>query len=120
MSTDDFKEIAEQYAEVSKDITGLNKRVRDLKTQKDQIGESILAFMQSKNIDEAELPGIGKIVRKKSKRTETLKPELILATLTTALGDEAKATQALQDMNSQRSITEKEVITLTKSRQEPA
>lgn len=116
MSAEDFKSIAEEYAEVSKQITDLNKRARELKNQKDQIGESILSFMQTKNIDEAELPGIGKIVRKTSKRTESLKPELILATLTSALGDEAKATAALQDMNSQRTIVEKEVIALTKSR----
>jgi len=114
MSADDFKSIAEEFAVVSKQITDLNKQSRELKMQKDQIGESILAWMQTKDIDECNLPGVGKIVRKKSKRTEALKPELILAELTAALGDEAKATQALQNMNSQRSVVEKEVITLTK------
>jgi len=114
MSADDFKSIAEEFAEVSKKITESNKRSRELKIQKDQIAESILAFMQTKDIDECQLPGIGTIVRKKSKRTEALKPEMILSELTTALGDEAKANQVLQNMNSKRSVKETEVISLTK------
>jgi len=114
MSSEDFKSICEEFAEASKAITDLNKKARELKIQKDQLGEAILAFMQTKNIDECQLPGVGKIVRKTSKRTEALKPELILAELTTALGDEAKANQALQNINSQRNVVEKETITLTK------
>jgi len=112
MSSEDFKAIVDQYANISKEITTANKEVKKLKDQKDQIGVSILAFMQSKNIDECMLPNGGKIVRKVSKRAGSLKPEIIFQELVALLGDEAKAQQALQNINSKRGTTEKEVISL--------
>ena len=112
MSANDFKTVATEYADITKKITALNKEVKTLKDQKDEIGVSILSFMQSNNIDECELPG-GKITRKVSKRTETLKPELILEELKTQLGDDAKAELSLQTINSKRTVTEKEVISIS-------
>ena len=116
MSSEDFKAIANQYATLSQEITNANKEVKKLKDQKDQLGMSILSFMQSKNIDECVLPGGGKIVRKVSKRAGSLKPEIIFDELVTQLGDEAKAQQALQNINSKRGTTEKEVISLSQAR----
>jgi cell division protein FtsB len=116
MSSEDFKTIVKEYANISKEITAANKAVKLLKDQKDQLGASILAFMQSKNVDECMLPGGGKITRKVSKRTGTLKPEIIFEELVSQLGDEAKAQQALQSINSKRGVTEREVISLTQPR----
>lgn len=116
MSTEDFKAIASQYATISQEITNANKEVKRLKDQKDQLGLSILSFMQSKQIDECVLPGGGKIVRKVSKRAGTLKPEIIFDELVAQLGDEAKAQQALQNINSKRGTSEKEVISLSQAR----
>jgi hypothetical protein len=113
MSADEFRSIAEEYATISKKISEINKEVKTLKMQKDDIATAILAFMQSKNIDECTLPSGGKITRKVTKRTETLKPEFILAEFVDQLGDEAKAHQCLQNINSKRGTTEKEVISLT-------
>jgi hypothetical protein len=113
MSADDFKTIATEYADITKKITAMNKEVKTLKDQKDEIGVTILSFMQSNNIDECELPGGGKITRKVSKRTEGLKPELVLDELKTQLGDAAKAELCLQNINSKRTITEKEVISIS-------
>jgi hypothetical protein len=48
-----------------------------------------------------------------SKRTEGLKPELVLDELKTQLGDAAKAELCLQNINSKRTITEKEVISIS-------
>lgn len=116
MSSEDFKVIAKEYANISKEITNANKQVKILKDQKDQLSASILAFMQSKNVDECMLPGGGKIVRKVTKRTGTLKPQLIFDELVKELGDEAKAQQVLQTINSKRGITEKEIISLSQPR----
>lgn len=113
MSADDFKTIATEYADITKRITALNKDVKVLKDQKDEIGLSILSFMQTNNIDECELPGGGKIARKVSKRTEGLKPELVLDELKAQLGDDAKAELCLQNINSKRTVTEKEVISIS-------
>jgi hypothetical protein len=116
MSSEDFKVIAKEYANISKEITNANKQVKILKDQKDQLSASILAFMQSKNVDECMLPGGVKIVRKVTKRTGTLKPQLIFDELVKELGDEAKAQQVLQTINSKRGITEKEIISLSQPR----
>lgn len=113
MSNEDFKAIANQYAAISQEITCANKEIKKLKDQKDDLSVSILSFMQSKNVDECVLPGGGKIVRKVSKRAGSLKPELIFDELVAQLGDEAKAQQALQSINSKRGTTEKEVISLS-------
>ena len=119
MSSDDFKTIVAQYAIISQDITNANKEVKKLKDQKDELGASILGFMQAKQIDECVLPGGGKIVRKVSKRAGTLKPELIFDELVSQLGDEAKAQQALQNINGKRGTTEKEVISLMRGGSAP-
>lgn len=116
MSAEDFRTIAEEYSDLSKQITAMNKEVKKLKDQKEEIGSAILAFMQTKNIDECALPGGGKITRKVSKRTGTLKPELILEELVAQLGDEARAQQCLQNINSKRGVVEKEMISLSTSR----
>ncbi len=113
MSANDFKTVANEYADISRKITALNKETKLLKDQKDEIGMSILSFMQSNGIDECELPGGGKITRKVSKRTEGLKPDLILDELKTQLGDDAKAELSLQNINSKRTVTEKEVISIS-------
>jgi hypothetical protein len=116
MSSEDFKAVVDQYANISKEITAANREVKKLKDQKDQLGVTVLSFMQSKNIDECQLPNGGKVVRKISKRAGTLKPEIIFDELVAQLGDEAKAQQALQNINSKRGTTEKEVITLLAGR----
>ena len=53
---DDFKNIAAEYAAVSKEITAVNRHVKDLKNQKDQMGAAILAYLKSNSIDEVNLP----------------------------------------------------------------
>jgi cell division septum initiation protein DivIVA len=50
MSADDFKTIATEYADITKKITAMNKEVKTLKDQKDEIGVTILSFMQSNKL----------------------------------------------------------------------
>lgn len=113
MSSSEFKSIANEYKLLAQQITAMNKEVKALKDKKDEIGETILAFMSSNDIDECELAGGGKITRKVSKRTEGLKPEFVLDELKTQLGDDAKAERSLQSINSKRATVEKEVISLS-------
>jgi hypothetical protein len=111
---EDFRNIASEYATLSSEITRLNRASRDLKAQKDTIGDSLLEYLKTKDIDEVQLPTGGKIVRKTSKRTSPLKKEYILEELQTIFGgDVAKAEASLQNIQSKREVIEKEVISLS-------
>ena len=55
-------------------------------------------------------------MRKISKRSGTLKKEMILEEFKAILGDDAKAESALQNLYSKREVVEKEVISLNMPR----
>lgn len=84
--------------------------------QKDSMADAILAYLKNHSIDEVKLPQGAKIVRKVSKRTGTLKKEMIFDELKARLGDEAKANEALQNIYSKREVVEKEVVSLSMGR----
>lgn len=110
--TDDFKNIATEFAALSQEITNVNRHAKELKNQKEQMAAALLAYLKSNSIDEVNLPEGAKIVRKVSKRSGTLKKEMILEEFKAQLGDEAKAELAVQNLYSRREVTEKEVISL--------
>ena len=108
-----IRDIVVNYAHLNKQLTEENRRIKDLKTQKDSLGEVLLSYMQANQLDEAALPSGEKVVKKISRRTSTLKKEYILEELMVIYqGDEAKAQQSLQSIMSKRDVTEKEVISL--------
>jgi LDH2 family malate/lactate/ureidoglycolate dehydrogenase len=109
---DDFREVAKEYAELSKVIKDESKTLLEKKRKRDELAEAVLASMASTDIDEVCLPGgAGTITRKTSKRTGTLKPEYIMDELKTFTGgDEARAEAAMQRIQARRDISEKEVI----------
>ena len=108
-----IRDIVVNYAHLNKQLTEENKRIKDIKSQKDSLGEVLLSYMQANQLDEAALPSGEKVVKKISRRTSTLKKEFILEELIAIFqGDEAKAQQSLQNILGKREVTEKEVISL--------
>ena len=116
MSTEDFKVVAAEYAELCKEIQNISASLRDIKKHKDALGDTILGIMRHKDLDECQLPNGGRIIRKTSKRTSTLKPEMILDEFKTVLKDDAKAELSLQNIQSKREVVEKETITFSAPR----
>ena len=116
MSSEDFKIVAAEYAAMCKEIQRANASVRDMKKKKDELGETILSLMKQRDLDECQLPTGEKIIRKTSKRTSTLKPEMILDEFKTVLNDDAKAAQSLQNIQSKREVIEKEIISFSAPR----
>jgi hypothetical protein len=111
--SDDFKAAVEAYINLHDEIARSSKQMRELKKQKDKVGEVILQWMKTQDVDACELSD-GKLVRKVSKRTEGLKKEHVLSELVKLLhGDEAAATMSLNNIFSNRSIAEKEILTRT-------
>lgn len=114
-SAGEFKEAVKAYIELHDEITASSKQLRELKQQKDAVGEIILKWMRSNSVDECELPD-GKLVRKTSKRTQTLKKEFVLEELKNLTGDEARAEASMLNIFSRREVVEKEVLTRTTAR----
>lgn len=113
---DDFKTIASEFQAVSQEITNINRQAKELKNQKEQMAAAILAYLKSNAIDEVNLPEGARIVRKISKRSGTLKKEMILDEFKSILGDDAKAEHHLQNLYSRREVVEKEVVSLNMPR----
>lgn len=114
-SAGEFKEAVKAYIELHDEITASSKQLRELKQQKDAVGEIILKWMRTNSVDECELPD-GKLVRKTSKRTQTLKKEFVLEELKNLTGDEARAEASMLNIFSRRAVVEKEVLTRTTAR----
>jgi len=116
MSSQDFKVVTTEYAELCKEIQNINASLRDIKKRKDALGDTILGIMRQKDLDECQLSNGSRILRKTTKRTSTLKPEMILDEFKTVLKDDAKAEQSLQNIQSKREVLEKETISFSAPR----
>jgi hypothetical protein len=117
MASDDekFREAVTLYVELNDEITQTMKELREVKKRKDALGNTILECMRTRDVDECQLPDGGRLVRKASKRTETLKKEHILDELKTTLGvDESKAEAVLNNIYSKRGLVIKETLSRTK------
>lgn len=110
--TSDFKETVNAYIELHDEIARSSKHLRELRKKKDALGDLVLQFMRSNRIDECELPD-GKLVRKVSKRTSTLKKEMVFSELQRITGNEERAVESLQNIFNMRQIVEKEILTRT-------
>jgi len=107
-----FKDAVKTYIELHDEIQKASKDLSLLRKQKDTISEQIIDFMKRYDIDEFQVPD-GKLMRKESKRQETLKKEYILGCLTSSLGEE-KAQAIFKTMNEQRSVTVGNILMRTR------
>lgn len=118
LEAEEFRSCVKAYVDLYDEITAAGKHLSELRKKKDAIGQMIVEFMKSKGIDECELQDNGgKLVRKESKRTETLKKEHILAEIMGLVGhDEARAASCLDNMLSKRAVETKDMLSRTRPR----
>lgn len=115
---DTFRDAVKAYIEIHDELARSAKQMRELRKQKDHIGDTVLDWMRKNGIDECELAD-GKLVRRISKRTEGLKKDFIVNELKSLYGgDEAKALASLQNIMSMRSVTEKDTLSRTVKKME--
>jgi len=116
LDADEFRNCVKTYVELHDEISTSTKHLSELRKKREAIGELIVEFMKQRGIDECELQDNGgKLVRRESKRTETLKKDHILAELLPLLAnDSARAQACLDNMFSKRQVETKEVLTRTK------
>lgn len=116
LDTEDFKNCVKTYVELHDEIASSSKHLSELRKKKEAIGELIMEFMKHKGIDECELQDNGgKLIRKESKRTETLKKEHILQELMHLVNhDNSRAETVLSNIYNKRNVEVTERLTRTK------
>ena len=76
-SSREFDELVGRYTSLSDELTASAKTIRELRAKAKTLGESILEFMKTHDIEEVEVAGKGKLSRKTSKRTGPINKDLI-------------------------------------------
>lgn len=116
IDAEEFKNCVKTYVDLHDEIASSAKHLSELRKKKEAIGQLIVEFMKQRGIDECELQDNGgKLVRKESKRTETLKKEHILEELMKLVAqDTSRAQSCLETIYSRRGVVTNETLTRTK------
>ena len=112
-----FREAVNLYVQLSKEIDKVTKMMTQYKKQKTLLGETIIIYMKSHEIDECHIDGEEKkLIRRQSKRTETLKKDEIIKAFTSALnGDEPRALMLVTNLFNNRTVNFKDALSLRKA-----
>lgn len=109
----EFREAVKVYIGLHDEIQRAMKELRDVKKRKEALGSTILNCMRDMDIDVCQLPDGGRLVRKQTKKVESLKKQHIFKELATALGDEVRAESVVNNIFSQRSVAVSETLSRT-------
>lgn len=112
---DDFNSTVKAYITLHDEISKSAKQIRELRKQKELLGDVIMKYMRSEQLDQCELAD-GKLSRRISRRTEGLKKEYVYEELVRLAGTENGANEALNNINSRRGVKEVEVLSRTTRR----
>jgi hypothetical protein len=112
-----FREAVNLYVQLSNEITKVTKMMTQYKRQRDALGQTIMIYMKSNSIDECHIDGEEKkLIRRQSKRTETLKKDEIIKAFTSALnGDEPRALMLVTNLFNNRVVNFKDALSLRKA-----
>lgn len=110
---EEFREAVKAYIELHDEIQKTMKELREVKQRKEALGSTILDCMRDMDIDVCQLPDGGRLVRKQTKRVESLKKQHILKELASALGDEVRAESVVNNIFSQRAVAVSETLSRT-------
>lgn len=115
MSTDEFRDTVKSFIELHDELAESARAMSALRKRKEQLSQKIIEFMRSNEIDECALAD-GKLIRKTTKKVETLKKEHILDALKKRLGDEVAAERTLVDIYAARAVESTDSLRRTKKR----
>lgn len=112
-ASEEFKDAVAAYLVIHDEIDRAAKKAKELRKQKTLLEANILSWMKKNNADECELPD-GKLERKTSKRTETMKKDYVLEELSRLTGGNASEAEAcLNNIMSKRKIITSERLART-------
>lgn len=102
---DDFRALVVEFGAAHAKQAELSAALKEVRTKARAMQESILGYMQEHDIDECEWAG-GRLVRKRTKRTEGLKKEHIQGELRKLCADDAAAIESAVAAMYNRRLTE--------------
>ena len=114
MEKEDFKAMVVEYSRAHEQLTAASAAAKELRKRTLAMQESILGHMQAHAIDECAWAG-GRLVRKRTKKTEGLKKEHIEGELKKLVGDGPAAGEAVTNMYNRRATDFKETLSLLKT-----
>ena len=114
-ANDEFRDTVKSFIELHDELAESARAMSALRKRKEQLSQRIIEFMKSNEIDECALAD-GKLVRKTTKKVETLKKEHILDALKKRLGDDVAAERTLVDIYAARAVESSDSLTRTKKR----
>ena len=118
MTPEEFRLLANLYAELTDEIGAAGKQMSELRKRKANMEEQVLKSLAGTEFDAVTVSvgGGGQLVRKTSTRTKPLQKEDILKAFAALAGDPARAQAALDDLYRGRETETREVITRTRPR----
>jgi ribosomal protein L20A (L18A) len=114
-ANDEFRDTVKNFIELHDELAESARAMSALRKRKEQLSQKIIEFMRSNEIDECALAD-GKLIRKTTKKVETLKKEHILDALKKRLGDEVAAERPLVDIYAARAVESSDSLRRTKKR----
>ena len=108
-----FVESVREYVDIDDKIKAAQKDIRILKTRKEQLAETVMGFMQTKQWEECNISSGGKIMLKTSKTKSSVKKGDALVKLQSYLKNEDQAKDLIRMIFEEREVTEKSVLRRT-------
>ena len=124
MNTVDFAQCVKEFANQCDEISRAMVELRELRKQKEKLGDIVAKYMTDHGVDTVELDDSngrpnGKVEMKLSKRAKPVTKQHILRSFVTLTNDESKASQAFETLYNQREVEEKMVVSRTGGRTSP-
>lgn len=116
-SEEQFRQAVKQYVSITDDLARVSKHATTLRKAKTEMTALLLKFMQDNgDIEELDLSGEGKLLRRKSRRVEGIKKDGLVDQLGDMLGDRTKAEVIISSMWNNRPVVESWTLRRTRPR----
>lgn len=112
-TVEDFKVAVHEWLRLEEDLATIQKVIREKRKRKQHLNDIIASFMSQQNKEICNIGDHQAIVLSTRKATCALKKEHIVGVLNTALKNEERATELMNQMYAMREVREKHVIKKT-------
>lgn len=114
MQSEDFKTLVTDFSAAHEQQAAATATLKELRKRTREMQGNILEYMRAHDIDECEWTG-GRLVRKRTKKTEGLKKEHIEGELRKLVADGAGVEQAVTAMYNRRLTDVHETLAIVKA-----
>lgn len=115
LTEDNFLDGVALYVKLHDEILSSQKELKELRKRKVDLGNDILEYMKSKDIDAFQMPD-GKLKRHQTKHTESIKKEHFLETLKEYVPDPVRCEAAYIELCARRKTEFRDALKRTRAR----